>query len=47
MLPGQTLFIEPKQILEMNNRLRQQQIAERNEITVSWQNCHWSWSLSP
>ncbi len=30
---GQTLFIEPKQILEMNNRLRQQQIAERNEIT--------------
>jgi DNA mismatch repair protein MutS2 len=29
---GQTLFIEPKQILELNNRLRQHQIAERNEI---------------
>jgi len=29
---GQTLFIEPKQIVESNNRLRQQQIAERNEI---------------
>lgn len=29
---GQTLFIEPKQIVEMNNRLRQHQIAERNEI---------------
>ncbi|GGC82225.1 endonuclease MutS2 [Enterococcus wangshanyuanii] len=29
---GQTLFIEPKQIVELNNRLRQHQIAERNEI---------------
>ncbi|MGX7350583.1 MutS2 protein [Enterococcus canis] len=29
---GQTLFIEPKQIVELNNRLRQQQIAERQEI---------------
>ncbi|MBV7389529.1 endonuclease MutS2 [Enterococcus alishanensis] len=29
---GQTLFMEPKQIVELNNRLRQQQIAERNEI---------------
>lgn len=29
---GQTLFIEPKQILELNNRLRQYQISERNEI---------------
>lgn len=29
---GQTLFIEPKQIVELNNRLRQQQIAERTEI---------------
>ncbi|MBP2099714.1 endonuclease MutS2 [Enterococcus rivorum] len=29
---GQTLFIEPKQIVESNNRLRQHQIAERNEI---------------
>ena len=29
---GQTLFIEPKQIVEMNNRLRQHQIAERSEI---------------
>ncbi|MFD2305773.1 endonuclease MutS2 [Enterococcus termitis] len=29
---GQTFFIEPKQIVESNNRLRQHQIAERNEI---------------
>ncbi|MDH6364566.1 DNA mismatch repair protein MutS2 [Enterococcus sp. PF1-24] len=29
---GQTLFIEPKQIVDLNNRLRQQQIAERREI---------------
>lgn len=29
---GQTLFIEPKQIAESNNRLRQHQINERNEI---------------
>jgi DNA mismatch repair protein MutS2 len=29
---GQTLFIEPKQIVDLNNRLRQHQIAERNEI---------------
>lgn len=29
---GQTLFIEPKQIVEANNRLRQHQIAERSEI---------------
>lgn len=29
---GQTLFIEPKQIVEANNRLRSQQIAERREI---------------
>lgn len=29
---GQTLFVEPKQIVELNNRLRQYQIAERNEI---------------
>ncbi|MFV0557938.1 MAG: endonuclease MutS2 [Enterococcus sp.] len=29
---GQTLFIEPKQVVEANNRLRQQQIAERSEI---------------
>lgn len=29
---GQTLFIEPKQIVDLNNRLRQQQIAERTEI---------------
>ena len=29
---GQTLFIEPKQVLELNNRLRQQQIAKRAEI---------------
>ncbi|MDT2756153.1 endonuclease MutS2 [Enterococcus asini] len=30
---GQTLFIEPKQIVDSNNRLRSHQIAERNEIT--------------
>lgn len=30
---GQTLFIEPRQIVELNNRLRQHQIAERNEIS--------------
>ncbi len=29
---GQTLFIEPKQVVELNNRLRQQQISERTEI---------------
>ncbi|GCF92248.1 endonuclease MutS2 [Enterococcus florum] len=29
---GQTLFIEPKQVVDLNNRLRQQQIAERSEI---------------
>lgn len=29
---GQTLFVEPKQIVELNNRLRQQQIAERAEV---------------
>ncbi|KAF1305119.1 endonuclease MutS2 [Candidatus Enterococcus willemsii] len=29
---GQTLFIEPRQIVELNNKLRQHQIAERNEI---------------
>ena len=29
---GQTLFVEPKQIVELNNHLRQQQIAEKNEI---------------
>lgn len=29
---GQTLFMEPKQVVELNNRLRQQQIAERTEI---------------
>ncbi len=29
---GQTVFVEPKQVLELNNRLRQQQIAERQEI---------------
>ncbi|BAL62190.1 endonuclease MutS2 [Melissococcus plutonius] len=29
---GQTLFIEPKQIVELNNHLRQLQIAERTEI---------------
>lgn len=30
---GQTLFIEPKQVVELNNRLRQYQIAERDEIS--------------
>lgn len=30
---GQTLFIEPKQIVELNNRLRQHQLAEKTEIT--------------
>ena len=29
---GQTLFVEPKQIVESNNRLRQHQITERNEV---------------
>lgn len=29
---GQTLFIEPRQVVELNNRLRQQQISERSEI---------------
>ncbi|MHC5268186.1 endonuclease MutS2 [Enterococcus sp. LJL98] len=29
---GQTLFVEPKQIVELNNRLRQHQIAEKNEV---------------
>ena len=29
---GQTLFIEPKAVVELNNRLRQQQIAEREEV---------------
>lgn len=29
---GQTLFVEPKQVVELNNRLRSQQIAERTEI---------------
>ena len=29
---GQTLFIEPKEIVELNNHLRQQQIAEKEEI---------------
>lgn len=29
---GQTLFVEPKQIVDLNNRLRQYQIAERNEV---------------
>ncbi|WP_071130641.1 endonuclease MutS2 [Enterococcus timonensis] len=29
---GQTLFIEPKSVVELNNRLRQQQIAERDEV---------------
>lgn len=29
---GQTLFIEPKSVVDLNNRLRQQQIAEREEI---------------
>lgn len=30
---GQTLFIEPRQVVELNNRLRQYQIAERDEIS--------------
>ncbi|MFC0234233.1 endonuclease MutS2 [Vagococcus entomophilus] len=29
---GQTLFIEPKQVVELNNRLRQYQISERQEV---------------
>lgn len=29
---GQTLFVEPKQVVELNNKLRQHQIAERTEI---------------
>lgn len=29
---GQTLFIEPKQVVDQNNRLHQHQIAERTEI---------------
>ncbi|MGC3347924.1 hypothetical protein, partial [Enterococcus faecium] len=29
---GQTLFIEPKQVVDLYNRLRQYQIAEPNEI---------------
>lgn len=29
---GQTVFVEPKQIVDLNNRLRQQQIAERHEV---------------
>ena len=29
---GRTLFIEPKQVVDQNNRLRQHQIAERTEI---------------
>lgn len=29
---GQTLFIEPKKVVDQNNRLRQHQIAERTEI---------------
>ena len=29
---GQTLFVEPAVIVELNNRLRQQQVAEREEI---------------
>lgn len=30
---GQTLFIEPKAVVDLNNRLRQQQIAEREEVS--------------
>lgn len=30
---GQTLFMEPRSVVELNNRLRQQQIAEREEIS--------------
>ncbi|MGY3765593.1 endonuclease MutS2 [Vagococcus vulneris] len=29
---GQTVFVEPKQVVELNNKLRQHQIAERKEI---------------
>lgn len=29
---GQTVFVEPKQVVELNNRLRQQQISERHEV---------------
>lgn len=29
---GQTLFIEPQSIVELNNRLKQQQLAEKEEI---------------
>ncbi|MGX4686794.1 endonuclease MutS2 [Vagococcus sp. JNUCC 83] len=29
---GQTVFVEPRQVVELNNRLRQHQIAERKEI---------------
>lgn len=30
---GQTLFIEPKQVVDLNNKLRQLQISERQEVT--------------
>jgi len=30
---GQTVFIEPRQVVEQNNKLRQQQIAQREEIS--------------
>ncbi len=29
---GQTVFVEPRQVVELNNRLRQHQISERKEI---------------
>lgn len=29
---GQTVFVEPKQIVALNNKLRQSQLAEKNEI---------------
>lgn len=29
---GQTVFVEPKQVVELNNKLRQHQISERQEI---------------
>ncbi len=29
---GQTVFVEPRQVVDLNNRLRQHQIAERKEI---------------